>query len=83
VDRLQRAGVNLFNDSELAWIVDPHIKAGLRVTSADGNVLVDQTIAGRRQRLDEQLRLASAEMLLDAHAAVNNPWLDEPLVDTE
>lgn len=83
LDRLRRAGVKIFGESELAEIVDPNIKAGLRVTSADGNVLVDQTIAGRRQRLDEQLRLAAAEVLLGAHTEVNGPRLDGPLVDKQ
>ena len=80
LDRLRRAGVKIIAESELAGIVDPNIKAGLRVTSADGNVLVDQTIADRRQRLDEQLRLAAADVVF-AHAEVNSPRLDEPLVD--
>jgi vacuolar-type H+-ATPase subunit E/Vma4 len=83
LDRLRRAGVKIFGESELAEIVDPNIKAGLRVTSADGNVLVDQTIVGRRQRLDEQLRLAAAEVLFGADAEVNSPRLDEPLVDKQ
>jgi vacuolar-type H+-ATPase subunit E/Vma4 len=83
LDRLRRAGVKIFGESELAEIVDPDVKAGLRVTSADGNVLVDQTIVGRRQRLDEQLRLAAAEVLFDADAEVNSPRLDEPLADKQ
>ena len=83
LDRLQRAGVKIAGESEFAEIVDPNIKAGLHVTSADGNVLVDQTIVGRRQRLDEQLRIAAAEVLFGAHEAVNSPQPDEPLVDKE
>jgi len=83
LDRLRRAGVTIFGESELAEIVDPNIKAGLRVTSAGGNVLVDQTIADRRQRLDEQLRLAAAEVLFGAHTEVNGPRLDGPLVDKQ
>jgi vacuolar-type H+-ATPase subunit E/Vma4 len=80
LDRLRCAGVKIFTESELAGIEDPNVKAGLRVTSAEGNVLVDQTIADRRQRLDEQLRLAAADVVF-AHAEVNSPRLDEPLVD--
>lgn len=83
LDRLRRAGVKIFGESELAAIVDPNIKAGLRVTSADGNVLVDQTIVGRRQRFDEQLRLAAAEILFGAHAEVSDPRLDEPPGDAQ
>lgn len=83
LDRLRRAGGQIFGKSALAEIVDPNIKAGLRVTSADGSVLVNQTIAGRRQRLDEQLRLAAAEVLFGTHAEVNSPRLDEPLVDKQ
>jgi vacuolar-type H+-ATPase subunit E/Vma4 len=82
LDRLRRAGVKIFRELELAEIVDPNIKAGLRVTAADGNVLVDQTIADRRRRLDEQLRLAAAEVLFGAPAARNSVRLDEPLADS-
>ena len=83
LDRLRRADVRIFSESELAEIVDPNITAGLRVTAADGNVLVDQTIAGRRQRLDEQLRLTAAEVLFGAHAEMNGLRLDEPLADSQ
>jgi vacuolar-type H+-ATPase subunit E/Vma4 len=82
LDWLRRAVVTVFAESELVEIMDLNIKAGLRITSADGNVLVDQTIVGRRQRLDEQLRSAAAEVLFGAHPDMISPRLDEPLVDT-
>ena len=82
LDRMRRANPKIFGESELAEIADPNIRAGLRVTSADGNVLVDQTTVGRWQRLDEQVRLAADEVLFGAPAEVNGPPPDEPPVGT-
>ncbi|MBI3462209.1 MAG: hypothetical protein HY000_03995 [Planctomycetes bacterium] len=39
------------------------VAAGIIVATRDGNVFCDQTIARRRQRLDQELRLAAAELL--------------------
>lgn len=52
-------------------IVEGDIPAGLIITSTDERVFADETIAGRRQRLDEALRLDAAETLFgtDAPAA--------------
>jgi vacuolar-type H+-ATPase subunit E/Vma4 len=71
--RLQRAGVQGSTESEPVHVGDTNIRTGLVVTSADGGVFVDQTIAGRRQRLDELLRLAAAEVLFGAHAEGRSP----------
>lgn len=71
--RLQGAGVHSSDESETAQVVDTSVKTGLLVTSADDCVLVDQTIARRRQRLDEVLRLAAADVLFGAHTEVASP----------
>jgi len=44
-------------------VIEADVGAGLVVTTADGNVVCDQTIASRRRRLDGELRLAAAEVL--------------------
>ena len=45
------------------------IPAGLVITSTDGHVFADETVAGRRQRLDEALRLDAAETLFGTEPA--------------
>lgn len=68
--RLQGARVDSFDESETAQVADTSVKTGLLVMSADGCVLVDQTIARRRQRLDDVLRLAAGDVLFGAHTEV-------------
>jgi len=61
--RLQHVGGRARDSSETIQVADAGIQAGLLVTSTDGNVLIDETMASRRKRLDEMLRLLAAEVL--------------------
>lgn len=61
--RLQCSGVRSADESEKAHVAEPNVRAGLLMTSADGSVFIDHTIASRRRRLDDLLRLTAAEVL--------------------
>jgi len=49
------------------------IPAGLVIASTDGHVFADETMAGRRQRFDEALRLDAAETLFGTEAPATLP----------
>jgi vacuolar-type H+-ATPase subunit E/Vma4 len=66
--RLPSSSDRARDNSETIQVADARIQAGLFVTSTDGNVLIDETMAGRRKRLDELLRLSAAEVLFGTSA---------------
>lgn len=66
--RLQRVSAQTPDYRETTQVADTSVRAGLFVASTDGNVFIDETMAGRRKRLDELLRLSAAEVLFGTPA---------------
>jgi vacuolar-type H+-ATPase subunit E/Vma4 len=56
-EQLQREG------PPVEFVEDHSVRHGIVVTTANGNIVCDQSITRRRQRQDHELRLVAAEIL--------------------